>query len=307
VTFGRPSLFQRLTIAHGKQAVSASLCGSGDFKTWSKWFIHSMYFADGAKNLIQDWLQLWRPIVARRSGQRLSPGDQEPLFIDASGKQIEHWSRVLSLLWERTFGRSMNVTILRYWKATMVALRAETEDERKLVFEADCHSVQVTKKFYCKVFSLMDAKKAKDRTDVLCNLQMATSWSLLPPVETVAEAGSGSSDSASDSASEDGAPAAASGSSKKKSKKNKHGPKGRRALVIRGGPWCQADELLLIRAHEAHIPNTYGKWVGILDTIKHELQEPNRTPENLKDKYRNLQKHNAHLCASGAPQEQNRK
>jgi hypothetical protein len=64
VTFGRPSLFQKLTVGHGEQAVSSKVCGSTSFKTWSTWFIQSMYFSDGARALMQDWLTLWRPIFA---------------------------------------------------------------------------------------------------------------------------------------------------------------------------------------------------------------------------------------------------
>lgn len=132
VTFGRPSLFQRLTVAHGEKAVKSQVVGTSEFKTWSKWFINSMYFAGGARSLLKDWLEIWRPMVA--PGE-VKPAD--PLFVDRNNKAIENWSRVLSLLWERTFDRSMTTTILRYWKATKVALRAETEEERKLVFEAD--------------------------------------------------------------------------------------------------------------------------------------------------------------------------
>ena len=50
VTFGRPSLFQRLTVAHGRQALLGRVCGSGDFKTWARWFVNSMYFCHGARS-----------------------------------------------------------------------------------------------------------------------------------------------------------------------------------------------------------------------------------------------------------------
>jgi hypothetical protein len=259
-----------------------------------------MYFADGAKNLIRDWLTMWRPIFARRSGSDLPPSDQEPLFIDRSGKQVENWSRVISLLWERTFDREMNSTILRYWKATMVALRAESEEERRLVYEADCHGVQVTKKFYCKVFSLMDAKKAKDRTDLLCSLQMSESWSRLEAVSTFNLAGDNSSGDDSEESEESGE----SDEEGKRPKAKTGRVKGRRPLIIRGGLWCEADELLLIRAYTAAIPNAYGKWVGILEAIKHQLQVPNRTAENLRDKYRNLLKFKPDLV-SAEPQKRN--
>jgi len=50
VTFGRPSLFQRLTVGHGQQAVAGRLCGSSNFKTWARWFVNSMFFCDGARS-----------------------------------------------------------------------------------------------------------------------------------------------------------------------------------------------------------------------------------------------------------------
>lgn len=132
VTFGRPSLFQRLTVSHGERAVQSQVVGTSEFKTWSKWFINSMFFAGGARSLLKDWLEIWRPVAAKEA-----PEPSDPLFVDRNNQGIENWSRVLSLLWERTFKRSMTATILRYWKATKVALRAETKEERKLVFEAD--------------------------------------------------------------------------------------------------------------------------------------------------------------------------
>jgi len=50
VTFGRPSLFQRLTVGHGQQAVAGRLCGSSNFKTWARWFVNSMFFCAGARS-----------------------------------------------------------------------------------------------------------------------------------------------------------------------------------------------------------------------------------------------------------------
>ena len=81
---------------------------------------------------MKDWLTIWRPLCGPE-------GDPEPnnaLFI-VNGKPIEKWSRVLSILWERTYDRTMTSTVLRYWKATKVALCAKTEEERRLVLEAD--------------------------------------------------------------------------------------------------------------------------------------------------------------------------
>jgi hypothetical protein len=81
---------------------------------------------------MSDWLTIWRPLCDPEGG----PEPNNALFI-VNGKPIEKWSRVLSILWERTYDRTMTSTVLRYWKATKVALCAKTEEERRLVLEAD--------------------------------------------------------------------------------------------------------------------------------------------------------------------------
>jgi hypothetical protein len=52
VTFGRPSLFQRLTVGHAQQAVAGRVCGSNNFKTWATWFVNSMFFCPGARSML---------------------------------------------------------------------------------------------------------------------------------------------------------------------------------------------------------------------------------------------------------------
>jgi hypothetical protein len=84
------------------------------------------------RQLVSDWLTIWRPLC----DPECAPEPNDPLFI-VSSKPIEKWSRVLSILWERTYDRTMTSTVLRYWKATKVALCAKTEEERRLVVEAD--------------------------------------------------------------------------------------------------------------------------------------------------------------------------
>ena len=150
-----------------------------------------------------DWLRLWRPLCD--PGSVGITGPASPLFI-LNGKAVTQWSRVLSILWERTYDRTMTATILRYWKATKVALCAKSDDERRQVLEADwcvcilfffgvsvslslllsillfcldSHGIQVAKKFYVKIFSFMDAKKAKESTDNLCRLELDGGWSCL--------------------------------------------------------------------------------------------------------------------------------
>jgi len=84
------------------------------------------------RQLMKDWLTIWRPMCAPEG----APEVNNALFI-LRGKPIDKWSRVLSILWQRTYDRTMTSTVLRYWKATKVALCAKTEEERRLVLEAD--------------------------------------------------------------------------------------------------------------------------------------------------------------------------
>lgn len=133
VSFARPGLFQGLTVSHGLHAVKHGVVGSSRFKTANKYGLQSLYFDEDCKILLKDWLEVWRPILA--DGVEPDPGAW--LFINAASEPIEDWSRRLSLLWELTYSRQMNSTILRYWKATKVALSAGTEKERKMVIEAD--------------------------------------------------------------------------------------------------------------------------------------------------------------------------
>jgi hypothetical protein len=82
---------------------------------------------------MDDWLKIWRPLGGDPEG---GTNCNSLLFI-IQGKPIDRWSRILSTLWESTYDRTMTATVLRYWKATKVALCAKTEEERRLVIEAD--------------------------------------------------------------------------------------------------------------------------------------------------------------------------
>jgi hypothetical protein len=48
-----------------------------------------------------------------------------------------------------------------------------------LLMFLDSHGIHVAKKFYVKIFSFMDAKKAKEKTDNLCRLSLDGEWSCL--------------------------------------------------------------------------------------------------------------------------------
>jgi hypothetical protein len=82
--------------------------------------------------LMGDWLEIWRPLCDPEG----LACPTSPLFV-LNGKAVSKWSRVLSVLWEQTYDRTMTATILRYWKATKVALCAKSEEERRQVLEAD--------------------------------------------------------------------------------------------------------------------------------------------------------------------------
>ena len=148
-----------------------------------------------------------------------------------------------------------------------------------------------------KIFSLMDAKKAKEATDLFCNLQMSDAWNSLDDdasftspkpghprrlsSPTLMEDGPGSDGTSSVTA-----------SPRKKKRLGRNTPK------LRGGAWCEEDETLLLNAVRAVPETTSKRWVHVLGNIESKLKNPNRTPENLKDKYRNILKFKSHLLGT---------
>lgn len=147
VTFGRPSLFQGLTVGHARQALKdtstngGGLCASQHFKTAQSWLIQCLWFCKGAQQLLKDWLDIWRPYWACKDksveGHLLEPKDSDPLFIGSTGLRITTWSTYISKLWETTYNFKMTSTVLRYWKATKVALNCKSQEERAQITEAD--------------------------------------------------------------------------------------------------------------------------------------------------------------------------
>lgn len=157
------------------------------------------------------------------------------------------------------------------------------------------HGVQVTKKFYVKIFSLMDAKRAKETTDMFCNLQMSDEWNTLDDDPSFYSPKPGRPRRLSPTTLEDAYDSRDDSSSSTTSSPHKKKKLGRNTPTIRGGSWCDKDESLLIAAVQT-VPETVTKrWVQVFDKIKSDLQNPNRTPENLKDKYRNILKFKPHL------------
>lgn len=50
-----------------------------------------------------------------------------------SGEPVKDLSKLLAKLWMQTFNKNMNITIIRYWKATRLALAATTQEQRELI------------------------------------------------------------------------------------------------------------------------------------------------------------------------------
>lgn len=256
VCFGRPSLFQGLTCSMGRTGLKGGITASSNFKTAHKWLIHGLVFEGGfVVNILQDWMDIWRPLRALKQ-----ESDQDPLFVSYEGKTVYDWSRYLAVLWQSTYGMSMTCTILRYWKATKMALSATTKEDRELVTHADCHGVAVTKKYYEKVFSLMDAYKAKSITDQACGLQSPSqpdqkeekepSLDLQPSIHP-------------------------SGTRLQKRKKQK-----------RGGRWSKHDDKILLEAH-----HQYGnQWARMFNNIRNSLEQKERRCGDLKDRIKTLEK-----------------
>lgn len=139
----------------------------------------------------------------------------------------------------------------------------------------------------------MDAKRAKETTDMFCNLHMSDEWNTLDDDPSFHSPKPGRSRRLSSVSLEDGY--GSGGGSSAASSPNKKKKLGRNTPTLRGGAWCAEDERLLAAAVQS-VPKTVSKrWIQVLDIIKDKLQNQNRTPENLKDKYRNLLKFKAHL------------
>jgi hypothetical protein len=145
----------------------------------------------------------------------------------------------------------------------------------------------VTNKYYVKIFSLIDAKKSKMTTDRACGLSLNGQWAAIGQPDPAAAPGSSTD-----------APTSSSGSSSlPESPLTSHSlpsvssMRSRKPRQVRGGWWCLADEIVLVKAYTELPPEgLYGGWIRILEAIKDDLLTRNRTAVDLKDKIRNLQK-----------------
>jgi len=257
VAFARPGVWQGLSYGDGlhiSKGAHGAVCATSRFKTWKKYLIQALFFSKGPQQFVRDYMTIWRPISLK--GRR--PLVDEPLFVTPSkGVPVTNWSEYINVLWLDTFGKKMTTTVLRYWKATKVALNAETTEERAMITEADCHGLGVTHKYYVKIWRIMDAKKARDLTERVCNIG--------PAVEP-GDAGDIT-----------------------------HPSTGRRQA--RAGPiiqtptrrprrhWDIHDEFALLEAYETY---GTGRWKEMLEDIRPKLHNKQRTPCDLKDKIRHL-------------------
>jgi hypothetical protein len=108
----RPGFFAKLTIGIAAQAAEAGLCASTSFKTAKTFLVQAIALDKECRALIEEYLTVWRPLVVA-TGVVVS--DNDILFLNNCGKPVGDISRVVSVLWERTFNRTMCITVLRFW------------------------------------------------------------------------------------------------------------------------------------------------------------------------------------------------
>ena len=185
----------------------------------------------------------------------------------------------------------------------------------------------MTKAYYVKIFSIMDAHKAKTTTDRVCKLNLGSTWDSLSStsglqLQSPRPLGSGEGDiqipsdhmySSSHCGNNNPTPGPfelrrsprlrqqLTDHDHEETKGEFVSPskspspvlgKRQRSYTSRGGFWCEEDERLLVKSHTEMCDSEikYGKWVQLLQVIQPHLREPNRTPTDLKDKYRTLKK-----------------
>jgi hypothetical protein len=132
--------------------------------------------------------------------------------------------------------------------------------------------MQVTKQYYVKIWSLMDAERSKRETDRVCRLKLSKKWSTLDISDSDTESDlSEETDVIDDNNADhlqlrerDSAPSSnLQGESPTKKRRRLEveatstpivSPKkllGRRNIVRRGGTWCEADERILVAGYNA--------------------------------------------------------
>ena len=251
VLAGRPGLWEGLEYGAGVTAVKYGLSASSNFKTYRTYVIQAMSFDKGTKQILQEYIQYFRPQAA----QHVDPLDTDPLILGWDGDGVRNWSSVLSLLWKLFFNKEITTTIFRYYKATMVALRCQTEKERKVICEADCHTLLVNDVWYKKIFQLMDSRKALNSTKTAMNLPK----SILPFINDPA----GKDESAIEEL----------------RRLSNYAARGYRS-------WSDKDTTLIMDNYHIVEHRVRDKWKTLLALIQPKMDDPYREPGHLKDKWR---------------------
>lgn len=287
----RAGVLQNLTVAVAKQALSGGLAVSDKFKTASTYLVQVLALDSGTRQLFQDYLDTWRPLVA---GSKPA-ADDAILFLNSKGMMTHHthththhWlfilihgvlagapcpdvSKIVSVLWESAFGRKMSINVIRYWKDTQLALAATTAEARERILTAECHSAPVSQKWYRKIWATMDAALAKKEADQCCKLERFTAAMLnqQPPVQS------------HDFTERMAAQSQAAGGD---SEEGDLAPLRKKRRV----PWDIHDSNLLLESAGkfAHLPD---RWEQTLEFMLPNMNYKRRTGANLKDRYRTLQ------------------
>lgn len=251
----RAGFLQGLTLGIARQAIRGGLCSSASFKTSKTYLLQTLALDAGARSLLDDYVTTLRPLVADAvSGEE----DSKLLFLNSQGTPLHDTSRTVSVLWEASFGRKMTLTVLRYWKQTHIALQASTSEQRERILRAEAHSGTVARKWYQKVWGVMDAALAKRESDSLCKLGGITKEEVtVSPMTICAELASKETDAIS------------------------LRPQRKKRRV----PWGVADTELLMKSAPLFADQP-DRWERCLAHMLPHMEYNGRSAVNLKDRYR---------------------
>jgi hypothetical protein len=246
----RAGYFSQLSVGIAKEAAAGGLCASTNFKTSKSYLVQVIALDAECRKLVDEYLNVLRPLVLQAGGTAC---DNDLLFINSNGAPVKDVSKVVSILWEQSFSKPMCITVLRYWKATHLALAATTTEERNRILKAEGHSDRVSRRHYEKIWTIADAAQAKRDNDRICKLsgfkraseqQLAMTASNDEPATTLAL--------------------------RKKRRRQ---------------PWSLTDTYTLLD-NEPKFSHCPDRWEQCLDCIRPLLQCKERTGTSLKDRFR---------------------
>ena len=245
----RAGYFSQLTVGIAKEAVTGGLCTSTNFKTSKTYLVQVIALDAECRKLVDEYLNVLRPLVQAGVTAR----DKDLLFINSNGAPVQDVSKVVSILWEQSFSKTMCITVLRYWKATHLALAATTPEERNRILKAEGHSDRVSRRHYEKLWAIADAAQTKRDNDRICKL---SGFKRAPEQQALV-------DSAADG---EQPPTLA------RKKRRRH-------------PWSLTDIYTLLdnECNFSHYPD---RWERCLEHIRPLLQCKERTGTSLKDRFR---------------------